>query len=155
MSTYQDALDEVARQVRVIGTRGMLSDPVSVRYLDWEDVVKVGGVTVRYTDDYRENQEGTNVRDIYGYPCHVLISQTFRLQIADDVLTAFDVKQNVRSYFHNKRRMSGACSEGMSELPCVVTDGPRAPQRFADKLFLSLTVWCWFLQPRDAASYVP
>jgi hypothetical protein len=149
-AVYEQALHEVAKQLVTIGTAGLASDPIQVRYLDWEDVTRLGGVTVRYEDEYREIKEGTNDRDLIGYPCHVIIVQGFRLQVLDEIPTGLKYKQVVRRYFHNKRRMTNIIEDGrVNEYgPTVVTQGPKVPKKFRDKVIHTLTVWAWFLEPR-------
>lgn len=155
MSVYEDALREVARQVQAIGTTKLFSGPIEIRELDWEDVVKVGGATIRYDfNSIRENQEGTNERDIYGYPCHLVLSQGWRAQLAEEQVSGADMLHKVHAYFHNKRRMDALEVGGVNQQPCVVTSGPRPPSKFQDKKIITRTIWAWFLQPRSVENYV-
>lgn len=149
-STYELALREVARQVQAIGTDRLFSDEIQVREMDLDDLIKVGGVTVRY--DYsaiRERQEGTNSRDIFSYPCYVMIVGGFQLQMNERIPTALDLLQSVRRFFHNRRTMSAAETAGVNQLPTVCTAGPRMPAKVSDKKIHGITVWAHFLEPRS------
>lgn len=155
MNVYQRSLEEVARQLQVIGTDRMFSDPIAIRELDWDDVVKVGGVTLRYDlNQVRENQEGTNERDIYGYPCFLVIAHGWRLQLADEVPSVGDFLQKVRAYFHNRRRMGQVIEPGATQLPSTVTAGPQTPERYHDAKIITRTIWAWFIESRATENYV-
>jgi hypothetical protein len=155
MSLYEQALREAARQVQAIGTDRFVSDELEVRELDWDDVVTVGGVTIRYDfNQIRERQEGTNERDIYGYPAFLCIAQGWNKRLEDDGPPIGDFIHKVTAYFHNRRRMGKLEIDNVNELPCVVTPGPQPPKNYRDKKIITRTIWMWFLVPRSDDNFV-
>lgn len=149
-SVYEQALNAVATQLTALGVTALFTDPVQVRALDWEDVVKLGGLTVRYDPDgIAEDQRGTNLRDHWGYPCHVIHCQGAHVQLLADVSAIWDYFQLVTRHFHNRRTMSAVSDTGTNEL-LTTTTRLRVPKRHQDKLIRGLTVHAWFLEPREA-----
>ena len=156
-NTYELALREVARQVQAIGTTRLFSDPIQVRELDWDDVVKVGGATIRYDlNAIREDQSATNERDVYGYPCILVLAQGWRAQFVDDISAGADFLHRIRAHFHNRRTMTyGETSfgPGINQLPTTMTSGPHPPNKYSDKKIVTRTIWAWFLEPRSTESF--
>lgn len=153
-SVYQQTLEEVAQQIQDMSEFvGLWSDAVPVRRLDWLDVIKIKGVTVRYDDNYSEIESlGTNNRDCIGYPCHVVIVNKSRMVMTEEPASIATFVQALRRKFNNRRRMSDVSDTGTAQLSSRVTKGPRPPSsgEFKDYEIQSYTVWNYFLEPREA-----
>lgn len=155
-AVYKQALEQVQTQLSSIvpySTAGSIAtDAVQVRQLDWDDVHKLAGLTVRYDEaSIREIVEGTNERDIIGYPCHVVHNQGMKIQLIEEIPNLVLLFQNIRRYFHNKRRMSAVSDTNVNEYgPTIVTRGPKVPAKYRDRAIRTVTVWCWFLEPRTS-----
>lgn len=147
-AVYDQFLAQVASQLVTLGTTGFLTHAPDVRVMDWDDVVNLGGLTVRYDNDIRENQEATNERDIYGYPAHLIFAVGWHLQAVGENATIQTMKQTIRRYYHNKRRMSAIVESNVSQEPTTVINGPRPPYRLRDRILATITVMGWFLEPR-------
>lgn len=156
---YKQALGRVIAQLPQIGDglSPLVADTSvfdKARELDWDDVVELGGLTVRFDSNaIREDTEGTNERDIYGYPCFVIHAQGATREMGDDIHSIEKFFRDVRRYYHNKRRMGLVSETGVNELPCKVANGPRPSANFLRQhgaKVRSLTIWAWFLEPRTA-----
>lgn len=164
-SVYDQAADEVASQTKTrsdaISTDLVPETSIPVRWLDvndptsWEDVLQ-NPVSIRMSDDIMQDDmtsaipEGTNDRDVYAYPCHVFWAMPSRAHRDTRRKNISKLQQDLRSYFHNRRRMSGVSETNVTELPCLVSEQtPRPPADILrGKNLRGLTIWCLFLQPR-------
>jgi hypothetical protein len=154
-SVKQQALEEVATQVAAMASiTGVFTDTPTVRYLDWEDVYKLGGITIRYDDDEIEGEElGTNNRDAFGYKAHVIVCIKRRTVMAEEAAAITTIFQALVRKYNNRRRMDNVSDTGTSQLASRVVRGPRAPKvgEWRDKMIFAKTVILWFLEVRDAA----
>lgn len=154
-SLYVQALNKVAADIAEFDLNGIVRHQlIPVRRLSWEDVRNVGGLTVRYTDQRVERQgPGTNLRDIYGYPCHVILVLGAERDLQPSTNAALRIRQELIRHFHYRRTMETLDFVDTEDpLPTVVSDGPRPPAEYADikHNIYTWTVWAWFIEPRDA-----
>jgi hypothetical protein len=94
---------------------------------------------------------GTNERDQYSYPCHVIVCKSHEMKMSLDLIAVHALRQLLIRKFHRQRVMSGVVDTGTDEQTTTVTDGPRPPAEFSNKDVdvYSWTVWTHFLEPRD------
>lgn len=158
-SIYKQCLDLVKRGVNIVnpGNYELVTDEVQIRKLnpadmeDWHDVVMVGGITVRFQDDLIEGT-GNNEKDMWGYPCHICMVKGRRSEMAEETDPVLQFRQAVKRYFNHKRRMDAVRDSGTLQVVSTVRDGPKPPpQVVGDYNVYTLTVICWFLEPRTAA----
>lgn len=153
-AVYVQALDQVAAQLVTLGLSDIYTTATSltvpeVRFLDWKDITAMGGLTVRYDEGgIKENPEGTNYRDWYAFPCHIIHCQGYEVALAPDIKQLVHFFQKCRQHFHNRRRMSLVDYTDVNQTVCTVTDGPSVPRNYRDFRIRALTVWAWFFLPR-------
>lgn len=155
-SVYKQALDQVASQVKTLAdavdTDLTPNTTIPVRSLDWDDI-NHNLVEVCWLEDVREHgNRGNNERDEYSYPCVVLFVLSKKPHWDTNRNNIHKLKQSIRAYFHNRRRMGSVSETQVNELPCMVEDNSPQPRgKLAKhKDVHSLTIWCWFLQPRTS-----
>lgn len=152
---YVQALRKVAADVATFNLTSLHRDAtIPVRRLEWRDVTSYSGITVRYTDQRRVHgfSRATNERDIYGYPCHVIVTISHELELNPTGLAVFRLKQELTRHFHLQRTMESLTFAANEDpLPTTVDDGPRPPAEYADQSnhIYTWTVWAWFIEPRD------
>ena len=153
-SLHKQSLDLLAADIQAtITLTGIFTDPVEVRRLDWEDVYKIGGVTVRYEDDYDESGPlSTNERDAIGYRLHVCVVTKKRITMTEEPAEATKIVQALRRRYNYRRRMATFTDTGSSEFTTRMSNGPRPPKsgEYGDKDLRVYTIHAWFLEPRDA-----
>lgn len=152
-SLYHQALTQVAEDILGFKLSQLVHhEYVPIRRLAWDDVRNVGGVTVRYTDQRVQRRgPGTNLRDIFGYPCHVICTLAAERDMQPSTAAVLRLRQELNRHFNNRRTMENLVfSDNEDPLPTVVTDGPRPPAEYSDiqNNIYTWTVWAWFIEPR-------
>ena len=75
-AVYVHALAEVQTAVQAMSKTGLRTDAVEVLRLNWEDIFRRGGVSIRFEDMPKEIPgSGNNERDQYSYPCTSLSTE--------------------------------------------------------------------------------
>jgi len=148
---YKQSLDTIAADI--LANVSALSDlptgsTLPVRYLDWEDVVKHGGVTMRWVEEYPVARGGTNERDLNVYPCILCVVIQERLQLTNEATGVGDFLQAVRRRYSHQRRLSAVSDSGTNEIVCTVERGPRAPRDYRDKNIQTMAIMAWFIESR-------
>jgi hypothetical protein len=121
MPLYTKVLEKIAGQLMELDRTGIVRDTLSIRRLDWQDVVNHKGVTLRYTNPTVVFE--TNARDDRMYPVFVVIYQGPRQALAENQEWVFTFEENVRLYYHNRRRLSDIDHPGVLTFTSTVTDG--------------------------------
>lgn len=160
MNVYQRALQETARQLVAIDHERVFTiGEIPIRELDWQDVKATGGISLRYDlqqirERQSEDMRRTNERDIYGYPCMLVIALGERTQMLDEVPEVMEYLEKARKYFHNRRRMAAVWEKGCTQVVCTMTPGPQVPDDLKGIRVITRTIWAWFLESRETANYV-
>ena len=151
-AVYRQALDAVVTTIQALSLTDIPSDEIVVRKRPWDDRDTHVGITVwpntERIDDWTP-AEGTNNRDMVGYPCVVtMITGTSRGW--DENLTKITTwRQTIRRAFHNQR-LDGVSETGTNRVICKVEhEAPTIPKEYVKNRDASqLVVWCWFLEKR-------
>jgi hypothetical protein len=148
-SVYKQALERFAKQISNLEETLAFfpgTPDVQVRKLDWDDIVKQNGVSVRYQRDSVQFGAGNNSTDFWGYPLHVVIVQERQMQLSDEPQLLLSKIR--RTYNHTQKL--GVPLEGVCSSATVVRKGPRVPRdkltqnAFRDKDIYTMTVVAWF-----------
>jgi hypothetical protein len=148
---YKQTLDEVVTVIKALDLPGIEDAEVVLRKLPWDGDMLHKGITVSWDEDQVDgvgSMEGTNERDLVGYPCHItLVSGTGR-GWGDEMITISDWRQDIRRTFHCKR-LSMTDASALKVVCQVSLGGPSIPKEYKKNLNVSqLTVWAWFLETR-------
>jgi hypothetical protein len=151
-SVYRQVLDLVVTGIRSLALSGIESSEIALRKLPWDDQTIHKGITVSWEQEKQSasEPEATNDRDMIGYPAVVTMISGSGRGFGDRITGVTDWRQRIRRQFNNKR-LAGVVSTDVNEIICrVVFNDVHVPDRYLKNWDVSrMTIWCWFLEPRD------
>jgi hypothetical protein len=152
-AVYKTTLDAVVTAIQNLSLTGIENAEIVLRKNPWDGDMLHKGITVSWDteriDDF-DTSEGTNERDMLGYPCFITIVSGTGRGWADEIGTITTWRQSIRRAFNNKRLAGTDSITGASRVCCKVKPGgPAIPKQYLKNLNVSqLTVWAWFLEAR-------
>lgn len=158
-SIYDQVLTIAAPQIKTLAdaieSYIVQEADLTPRELNWDDIQQHSpGLSVRYVLDgvnRASDVSPTNARNPVGFPIVLVLVSPKGGVTRDPESKAFEsLKQSVRRYYHQRRRMDDVDSEGVSELASTVMDGgPDPPGDLVSQHKIQMvTIMFWFLEPQ-------
>lgn len=150
---YKQVLDAVVTAIKGLDLTGIEDAEIVLRKVPWDGDMLHKGITVSWDEDKVDwvgNPEGTNERDMVGYPCHVTIVGGTGRGWADEIGTVSKWREDIRRTFHCKRLAGMESVSTHQRVICKVgMGGPSIPAEYLKNSNVSqMTIWVWSLETR-------
>ncbi len=152
-SVYDQAIDIVATDVKTladaIDATITTESTIDSGSIDWDEITR----NILYIAfDWNAVVTGrldTNERTARGYPIYVMFSMPKRGDRDPRRKNLFDLREDIRQYFHRRRRMGTVSATGVHELLSMCRDGGPTPPADVRKNrdINALTIFAWFMEP--------
>ena len=154
-SVYQQVMEAIRDDIRALSLDRIEDAEIQVRKVFSNVVFEHRGITI--TPEVEQNDdvnpiEGTNERDLIGYPCLLTLVDGTGQGWSDNISNITTWRQSIRRAFSNQR-LTGISDTGIHPVCCRVQHRqPVVPQQFQENRDIGqMVIWAWYLEPRGSS----
>lgn len=157
-SIYKQVLNIASPQIKALANSIefylVQEQDLTPREFDWDDISQHNpGVSVRYVLDgmtRATTMAPTNSHNPVGFPLYIVMVSPKGVTWDAELEAIESLKQKLRQYYHQRRRMELVSSPGvLTNVSTVSEGGPQPPSDFVARHKVQmLTIMFWFEEPQ-------